>query len=388
MIFKDLKSKKILFIILTSIIFYWIVFHIEIVKKTMSQAISILSPFIFGILVAFILNILINIFENKIFKYSKKAKLYNKIRRPLSLLFAVILLLGSVVILAFFLLPMVFSSFQEAAAFIPKAFNSLQKWINELSDKYPMVNDSFKNLNIDFGSLQIKAITFLREQIPSALSFTANITTSIFNIVLNFVIGFIFSLYLVIQKEQILNYINKGMFAICGPKVSSNVQYVMNLIYKSFSGFISGQVIESIVLGILFYIGMRILSIPQALTVGFVQGVAALIPMFGAIIGTGIGFLIVLIVEPTKAIMFVIFSIVLIQIDANLIYPRIMGNSVGTPAILILMSVSIFGTVFGILGMIFAVPITNVIYTIINNYINQKLIIRSKQQIEVYNDKV
>ena len=388
MIFKDLKSKKILFIILTSIIFYWIVFHIEIVKKTMSQAISILSPFIFGILVAFILNILINIFEIKIFKYSKKAKLYNKIRRPLSLLFAVILLLGSVVILAFFLLPMVFSSFQEAAAFIPKAFNSLQKWINELSDKYPMVNDSFKNLNIDFGSLQIKAITFLREQIPSALSFTANITTSIFNIVLNFVIGFIFSLYLVIQKEQILNYINKGMFAICGPKVSSNVQYVMNLIYKSFSGFISGQVIESIVLGILFYIGMRILSIPQALTVGFVQGVAALIPMFGAIIGTGIGFLIVLIVEPTKAIMFVIFSIVLIQIDANLIYPRIMGNSVGTPAILILMSVSIFGTVFGILGMIFAVPITNVIYTIINNYINQKLIIRSKQQIEVYNDKV
>lgn len=377
----DNNHKKILLLVIFAITFYWGIHHVETLKNLLQTILRIFTPFLLGTFVAIVLNVMIVQLESKVFVYKEGKPKYNKSRRALSTLVSTLFFIGILVLLLLILLPMVFSSFQDLASMVPNNIQSIEQWLQELEQNHPSAYNILSQVNIDFTNLQDRLINFLRDQIPNALSVTANLTSSIFTFFFNIIIGFVFSLYLVIQKEKIMDYLYRVNFALFGKKRADDVKYVLSLIYTAFSGFFTGQVIESFVFATLCFIGMKIIGIPQALTVSFIELIMAMIPMFGAIFGAILSMVIIAIVSPFKALIFLIFIVILTQFDANVIYPKIMGSSIGTPSILVLVSVTIFGSLFGILGMIGAVPITSVIYTLFNEYIERRL--ERKKKIEI-----
>ena len=332
--------------------------NLNSVSKAISTFADIISPLLLGFFFALILNVPMNFFESHLWKNSSKP-FFVRFRRPIAFIISLVIIFGIVVGIFCLVIP-------ELGASLKIIIQGATDIINKLrtDDKIEFagipIGDFIEATNWD--ELIEKAQNFLKDQggtiVNTAFSTISNFIGGIFN----FFISFVFAIYILFSKDKLKNQSKRFICAWIPEKASKIIFHVCAVASKNFSNFTSGQTLEAVILGTLCMIGMFILRIPYAPMVGVLVGITALIPVVGGFIGAGVGAFMILTVSPIKALIFVIYLIILQQLENNLIYPRVVGNSVGLPAIWVVIGILAFGSMFGVFGMIVAVPTCAVLY--------------------------
>ncbi len=367
--------KKILFIVAVSILFFTGIQHLDKVASGLGYVFDLLNPFIIGVCIAFIVNVPLKLIEERVFGFlnRKNHKIWNKIKRGVCLLITFAIVIGIVFFIAFIIIPQCSESVDLLAKNIPSYITNIQNFIAEISNKFSI---DFSNISFDWASLGNKLTEFLQNQSAIFINTTVGVTSSIFSGIFNFVIGIAFSIYILAQKEKLSMQFKRLFYAyIKKDKVDKGLELAY-MTSDTFEKFVKGQFTEAIIIGVLCFIGMLIFGMPYAPMIAVLVGFTALIPVFGAFIGTGIGAFLILMVNPLKAVWFVIFIIVLQQLEGNLIYPKVVGTSVGLPGIWVLAAVTLGGNFGGIFGMLLSVPLSSIIYNILRKSVFERLKIK------------
>lgn len=373
--------KKILFIITVAIILLVGLQNLGAVGKGLSFLFQLISPFLIGLVIALILNVPMNFIENKLWVSKKEArkKRVGRGKRIVSLSLSILMIVGIIFLLLFLVIPELVKTFTLFAEQVPSLISNLQHWVETMTSNYPEVNEWIGSLHFDWNVINDQLIQFLQNGVTGALTSSVNFMMSIITSIVNFTIGIVFAIYILVQKEKLAGQLKKLTYAYCNEKRAKKIVHVAEVANKIFGGFIAGQFTEAIVIGILCFIGMLILGIPYPLTISVLVGFTALIPVIGAFLGTAIGVLLIIVSSPIKAILFVIYIIILQQIEGNIIYPKVVGNSVGLPPIWVLVAITIGGSLMGLVGMIISVPISSVLYALIREDASDRL---EKKKIE------
>lgn len=347
-------SIFILFLCIT----YW-----KTVAGFISLMFSAMSPLIVGIAIAYMLNILMNFYEKYYFrKYSNKA-IVAKTRRPVCLILAIFTMLGLIAFLTYLIIPELISCFTMLIEEIPGVIKDLSK--NEHIIKL-MPDDIMQELNnLEWKSYAEKFMGFLSSGVSGAVDTVATMATSVFSSVVSGVLGFIFAIYFLMGKETLIKQSKRLLQGYLKEKWYDKLMHYFAITNDCFHQYIVGKCIDAVILGVMCAVGMAIFRFPYAMMIGALVGFTALIPVAGAYIGAGVGAFMILTVSPVKALLFIVFIIVLQQIEGNLIYPKVMSNSIGLPGIWVLAAITVGGSLSGIIGMLIAVPIVAVIYKII-----------------------
>jgi len=367
------KTKTILFIITFTILLYLGLQNIGVVAGAVQFLVRLLSPFIIGLCIAFIVNVLMRALEERVFTFMQrsKRKLVRKMRRPLCLVLSILIILGMIAFLLIMIVPEIQRTVQTIASSMPTYILEAQNWVNSMAEKLGLPWEIVSDIN---WSKAVSAVTsYLQEHGASIFNTTIGVTTSVFVGLFNFILGFVFAIYLLMQKEKIGEQFKRLLYAYIKKERVDKFLSVMSLAQNVYSRFVTGQLTEALIIGVLCFIGMLIFSMPYATLISTLIAFTALIPMIGAFIGTAIGALLILMVDPIKALWFVVFIIVLQQFESNLIYPRVVGKSVGLPGIWVLAAVTIGGSLFGIGGILLSVPLCSVLYTLLSNAIENRL---------------
>ena len=256
---------------------------------------------------------------------------------------------------------------------VPVAVKAVQKWLTDLPDSYPALAPAVAELNIDWSSLADSIVTFVQNFAAGVVSSGVGIFSGIVSGVVTFVIAFTFSIYVLFQKERLARQAKQILYAVFPEKITEKILSVAALSNQVFSSFLSGQCVEAVILGTLFVITMSILGMPYAMLTGIVIAITALIPIFGAFIGCVIGMLLIVMVDPVQAVWFLVLFLVLQQIEGNLIYPHVVGNSIGLPSIWVLVAVTVGGNMFGILGILVFIPLCSVLYALFAMFVKKRL---------------
>lgn len=359
--------KQILKIIIIGIIFYWILNNFIVIKTLFGNVFNILFPFILGCCIAFIINLPMKFFERQ-FSKCRKIKIKPVLKRFLSILISIIIVVLIFVLLIKLIIPQlvnVGSTLLEKAPYYTEQIKNFAEQTLENED----VKNIVKDINIDVEEIKNTLIQNIKTIIISSI----NIVSKLISGIANLVIAIVFAFYLLLSKEKIKCWSKKILFAYVPNEKSKYVLKIARLSSSTFKKFISGQLIEACILGTLCAIGMLILRIPYAGTIGALVGVTSLLPIVGAFLGATVGGLLIVAVNPMKVIVFIVFFLILQQIEGNLIYPKVVGNSVGLPGILVLFAVTIGGNLFGIIGMLVGLPIVSILYTILREDVSKRL---------------
>lgn len=357
-----------------SIVFFLLLSNFSTVILSFKTVLGLFSSFIAGICIAFVLNVLVVFFESKVFTKLKflgnpKAK---KFIRPASVLLTLVVFFGIVSALVAFIIPQFVQSAAVLASNIPSYIKSLEEFANEILSNLG-ISTSINEAIVDMLSkISDYILTFISTAAPKILTATINITSGI----LNAFIGFIFAIYMLASKEKILLNFKKLVYAYMPLKAADYTKDVYRLVKGRFAGFVTGQLTEAVIVGVLCFIGMSIFKMEYALLISVIIGVTNMIPVVGPIIGAVPGGLIMLMVDPMKALWFVIFVIVLQQLESNLIYPKVVGDSIGLPGIWVLFSIIVGGNLFNFMGVLLGVPVFAVIYTLLGKHTNNRLKVR------------
>lgn len=344
------------------------------VLKGLGVLIDILVPFLAGGAIAFVLNIPMRAIEEKLLG-RWKGKWANRIKRPLSLFLSIVLI---VAILAFVII-MVVPKLQETVVLlgvqIPVFAKELLARLEEMASSDPALLEKLNELEkvkIDWNTLFDKAGGFLATGMGSVLNSAVVVASSIIGGVVNAFIAIVFAIYILAQKERLSDQGHRILSAYLPAGVCSEVERVLSLLYRNFSNFISGQCLEAVILGTMFVAAMTVLRFPYALLIGVLIAFLALIPIVGAFVGCFLGALLLLMNDPVQAVGFVVLFLVLQQIEGNLIYPHVVGGSVGLPSLWVLVAVSVGGSLFGIVGMLCFIPLVSTGYTLLRENVNAR----------------
>lgn len=334
----------------------------------------IARPFLYGGVIAFVLNLPMRGIEEGLFK-GWNGKVAKRLKRPVSMLLAIVAVALVITVVISIMVPQISTTAATLGKEIPIFFSDLLVELEKLSKKYPELQDPVKaleNLKINWESVADSVIGFLKNGVGNVLTSTVNVASSIVGGVVNGVISFIFALYILSQKEKLKNQGTRILSAYLPEKVTEKILQICALLYKNFSNFITGQCLEAVILGTMFVIAMKIFRMPYAVMVGVLIAFTALIPIVGAFIGCVVGAFLILIENPMLAFWFVIMFLVLQQIEGNLIYPKVVGNSVGLPSIWVLAAVSLGGSMFGVAGILFFIPLLATAYALLRDSVNQR----------------
>ncbi len=370
--------RRIQGLILFTILLVTACFHLEAVLSGISYCIGLISPFLLGAAIAFVINVLMRFLERCLFENShiRKYKVTAKIKRPVSLLLAVCLILWLIVVIVLYVLPHLGEAVSSLALSVQKFIPQAYLWLNDLFNNNPEVQEALEPLltvQLDWGALVNNVISFLKSGIGNALGSTISVATVVVNSTVNFFVGFVFACYILLQKEKLLRQLRKLLAAFLPQKAAERIWYVGHLTEKTFSNFITGQCVEAVILGAMFVLVLSIFKFPYAMLIGVLIGFLALIPIFGAFIGCVVGAFLILMVDPLKTLIFIAIFLVIQQIEGNLIYPRVVGSSVGLPAIWVLAAVTIGGSLMGVLGMLIFIPLVSVFYTLLKQTVNRRI---------------
>lgn len=335
---------------------------------------GIAKPFVYGAAVAFVLNIPMRAFEEKLLK-RWQGKLSGKLKRPVCMVLSLVAVAMVVAIVLGTVVPQVTSTAAEVGRKIPGFAENAIAWLDEATENYPVFAEQVRKLEqieINWESLLDNVIHFFKNGAVDVLTSTVNVASGIISGIVNAVISFIFALYILSQKEKLENQGRRILSAFLPEKAAGKILQIFALLYKNFSSFITGQCMEAVILGLMFVIAMTVFRMPYALMVGVLIAFTALIPIVGAFIGCGVGAFLILIEDPLQALWFVILFLILQQIEGNLIYPKVVGNSVGLPSIWVLMAVSLGGSLFGVIGMLIFIPLTSTGYALLRDSVNSR----------------
>ncbi len=370
---KNIKQLRQL--ILFTIVILIALWNYAIIFEWIGFAFGIIFPFLLGGAIAFVLNVPMKFLEQKIFrnKYLKDKKVAKKIARPVSLVLTIAIVIGIVVLVMFVVIPeltnTILSLGKTIRAFVPEAQRFLETQFEDNRD----MEQWLAGLNLNVDKLMDSALSFFQNGAGDMLNSTMSAIGSIVSGVATFVIAFVFACYVLLQKEKLRVQVTKVMYAFLPEERVEWSLEVCSLTARSFSSFLTGQCVEALILGSMFFIVMSIINMPYALLVGVLISFTALIPIFGAFIGCFVGAFLILMVDPLQALIFVIMFLVLQQIEGNLIYPKVVGSSVGLPSIWVLAAVTIGGNLMGIVGMLIFIPIVSVIYTLFRASVYKRL---------------
>lgn len=366
---KDKTRKDIIIIISYIALVIFALVNFSKIIAFLGKVISIFSPFLLGIILAFVLNVLNNFIEKKIFGKIKPSKIWNKIKRPLCITLSLILVFLTI----FFVMNLLIPQLKNSASLFTDTLPAYKEDIIGILNKFD-VDESTVNKVGEYLDNFGKVITdYIKGNSKDVITVTTEVATSVVNIISKGIITLVFAIYMIAQKETLSRQINKVMKAYLKPKTINKINTVGTLANKTFSNFVTGQCLEALIFGSLVFVGMLIFRFPYASTIGVLLGFTALIPIFGAFIGTAIGFILIMMVSPVKAILFVVFIIILQQIEGNLIYPRVVGKSIGLPGMWVLLSVTVGGSIGGILGMLIATPLCSLLYALFTKMVNDRL---------------
>lgn len=332
---------------------------------------TVLSPFIAGFAIAFLLNVLMRPLENlwtKIFK--NKNKIAKSLKRPVCLILSIVLMFGFLVAVLFMIIPEFINTINNIVDILPDYAEKALVWYNQLRTFAGNHNINIPEFNFNPEII----INFVKDNFAnqSTLSKTLDFTTSVVTGIINFIVAIAFSIYLLAQKEKLAGNLKRTLYAFFPEKKIDKIVDIAGITDQTFTKFVSGQLLEAIIIGLLCFIGMLIFKMPYAPVISVLVGFTALIPVFGAFIGTAIGAFLILFDSPIKALWFIVFIIVLQQLEGNLIYPKVVGKTVGLPGIWVLTAVTIGGNTFGVLGILLAVPACAVLYTLLRSSVNNR----------------
>ena len=369
------NMKRIALLIAFGLLLYWGLNHPGQAGQMLSTVFSIFLPFLLGGCLAFLLNVILRPVERGWRRawgkrYGPRQK---RAQRPVCLLVSTLLLVGVVFAIFFIVVPALKDSVVNFVSLLPSRLAHLERWWNNLAGFLAAHSILLPEFSLNSAELQNNITSFLSKYGEDFLNTTIGITSSIFSLVVNLVLALAFSLYLLAQKETLTGQAKKVVRALFSEKWAHWITDVARMTNRTFSNFVTGQLTEAVILGTLCFLGMLIFRLPYAGVISVLVGFTALIPIFGAFIGVGIGAFLILLVSPIKALWFILFFVILQQLEGNLIYPRVVGKSVGLPGIWVLAAVTVGGNAFGLAGMLLAVPLCSVLYTLARQGVNARL---------------
>ncbi|MCF2663171.1 AI-2E family transporter [Oscillibacter valericigenes] len=362
--------KGLLLVVCGGAAFYAALQHLAVVARALGWLAGILAPFLLGAAIAFILNVPMRAMERHLFPNARRGA---GARRPLALVLTLVAVIGVLVLASCVIGPGVRDAVKSIASQAPAAFDRLYDWLLGLEQYLPQIETWVQDLSIDWKTLSQKAIQLAQSWGGSLLSTGGGLIGGVVSGVSTFVIGLIFSFYILLQKEKLSRQGRQVLYGLLPVKRADRALEVLRLANRTFSSFLSGQCTEAVILGTLFVIAMSIFRLPYAVLVGVLIALTALIPIVGAFIGCGVGALLIAVTDPWKAVVFVILFLVLQQIEGNLIYPHVVGSSVGLPSIWVLAAVTLGGKLMGVAGMLFFIPLCSVLYALFRDFVKGRL---------------
>ena len=381
--------KKILWLVFIILLAILVIFYTEKVGIFLTWLLAQFKVVLIGIAIAFVINIPTKFFERiltpkkkevseekgknkdkeEIVKKEKYEKRLAKGRRIISLLLAIMCILLVIALVTTFIVPEMIENIKGIANNIPSYIESIKKFANEQKDQFgvsnKVVNDIVEHANVVLSELGLT----LKDIVAGTFKFTTSLASGLFN----FIVSFMLSIYVILDKERLCLGLKKVIYAFLSKNKADYVAKASKVFNKTYTGFVTGQVTEAIILGVLCYIGMLIFKMEYAAIISICIGVASLVPIFGAFIGAVPGVFILLMINPMKAVWFVVYIIILQQIEGNLIYPRVVGTSIGISGFWVLVALIVGGNMGGILGILIGIPGFAAVYILFKDIVKDKL---------------
>ncbi len=347
----------------------------DVVVRALAFVFHIILPFVLGGAIAFVLNVPMNFVQRNLFNENKMKgkKRMQKLARPVSMLIVIFGVIGIVGIVMFVLIPQLGTTFANLGASIQEFIPKVQEWAEDIFHNNQEIMEWVDSLEFDWNKIMETGIDFFKNGAGSVLDSTITAAKSIVSGLTTFFIAFVFAIYILLQKEKLGLQAKKVLFAFVRRGRGEAAMEVLSLTYNTFSSFLTGQCVEAVILGSMFVVSMAVLRLPYALLIGILIAFTALIPIFGAFVGCGVGVFMIFIEDPFKAFVFAVLFLVLQQVEGNLIYPHVVGNSVGLPSIWVLAAVSVGGSLMGVVGMLIFIPIVSVVYALFREVVYLKL---------------
>ncbi|MBQ5333531.1 MAG: AI-2E family transporter [Oscillospiraceae bacterium] len=346
------------------------------VTAALGAVLKIIAPLIIGCALAYGLNIIMRRLEKLYFPRSEK-RAVTVTRRPVCLVLSLLIVLLAIAAIVMVIVPEIGNIFRVLGESFPVYVSTLQKWLSEAKESLPVAAELFEeNINLknfDWQNISAAIIDFAKNGMGGALTSAITVISSFFGGIVNFTVGLIFAIYILFNKERLAEQADMLMKSYMKPDNERRFRYFCSTADKCFSSFIVGQCTEAVILGVLCALGMTILRIPYASTIGTLIGATALIPIVGAYLGAAVGALMIVVADPIKALWFLIFLVLLQQIEGNVIYPKVVGSSVGLPGMWVLAAVTVGGGLGGIGGMLLGVPMAATVYKLLENDVHRRL---------------
>ena len=374
--FKNTKMENAFYAFLAaaaSIVFFLVVMNLSSIFSWIGALWKMLLPLVYGFVLAYILNSPMNFFENKVFKFLDRKKPHRKLRRTLAVVVTMISALVVVTAFVAIIAPQLYQSvvtlINNATSYIHKAeelIGVVANWLNLSQEAINGVNNWIN----DMGKNIVKQ---LQDLLPSLLPAVIDYSKIMISGIADFIIGIVLCVYLLYNKENYFAKAKKAQYALLPKKFVDRTIDIAHESHSIFTGFIVGKLLDSLMVAVICLIGCLILRVPFALLISVIVGVCNIIPVFGPVVATCITGFIVLVIDPLKAIWYIIFLIVLFQVDGNILEPKILGDSTGLSAFWVMIAILVGGGLFGFIGMFIGVPTFAVLYSLITRFINKRL---------------
>ena len=369
-----MSIKKIRELIVFTALLVVALWKFDVVLGVLKTIWDIIFPFVLGGAIAFLTNVPMSFLEKKIFEnVKKKNKIVRKLKRPISLILTIVLVVGVIALVMFGVIPQLTRTMGTLVTSINDFIPQMQSWIGEFFHNNQEIMNLVDQIEFDPDQAIKWGISLLGNGAGNMMNTTMSAVGSIVSGVATFFIAFSFACYILFQKEKLHIQIRKVFFAFLPRQKADTFLKVCSLTYRTFANFLAGQCLEAVILGSMFVVTLSILRMPYALLIGILIAFTALIPIFGAFIGCAVGSFLIFMVNPQQAILFVIVFLVLQQIVGNLLYPHVVGESVDLPSIWVLAAVTIGGNLMGIVGMLVFIPLLSVLYTIFREFVYLRL---------------
>ena len=373
---KNNKNTRVLIIAAAAIVFFLFLLNFKMIQGFFANLVGILTPFIVGFAIAYLLNPALNFFEDTIFCFVGSKTRGAKLRRALAIITTMLSAIIVLTTLVSIIIPQISQSvstlFNNTSSYIAR----LEEYVYDLATKFELDTSSFDEMFITWEKITTDLVGFAQQYLPKMLNylpglfdFSKQLTTGISSAL----IGIVISIYFLYGKERFSAQIKKLGYAVFKPQNMDRLLDVARFSHKTFNGFIVGKLIDSLIIGVLAFICTFVLKMPFPLLLSVIIGVTNIIPFFGPIVGGAIGGIIVVMADPSKILWFVIFVVILQQLDGNIIGPKILGDSTGLPALWVMFAIIVFGGMFGFIGMFVGVPFFSVVYALTRGYAEKRL---------------
>ena len=365
------QQKKIWPYVIGIVLIILVIKYSGLIFQSGQALLSISMPLIMGCAIAYALNILVVRFEKLSFLSNKSSPVY-KFRRGISVCVSLLVITFVVALVTNIVIPQIVEAIGVIVSGLPPMLKSFADWAAKTNTHLPRIQDWLNSLSVNWPQLSQKIITYLSSGVSNIFASAISVISGVGGVIVQFVLSLIFAMYILAGKERLSRQFYLLADVYLKEKTCKALMYVLTTAHNTFSKFIVGQCTEAIIIGVLCTIGMLILRFPYATMIGTMVGATALLPVVGAYIGAIVGAFMIMTISPVKSAAFIVFIVVLQQLEGNLIYPRVVGSSIGLPGIWVLAAVTIGGGLGGVVGMLLAVPVTATVYKLLQKDVSKR----------------